>query len=297
MLQKKQNHLVRSNTKQSVKKKRLYSGNELDSDRPMRKRGKHREYERKKLTCFKKIILNERRIRMQLMNESKLMLLNFNKIKFNSSLDNKDIFYHLWKRSHFSGFVYGESSINDAEKCSSSCSNVIDDNYDEGNTDKNKNDSIGVIDDDNIYKGIDPKVLIHSRKFEFYCDQWPCKEMTDCVHNLIRTIVKFQDHSYKTDPDKAQIRRRYVCGFQECFRNINVNKAKLIVIASDIECRNPESHFIDKISEITKLAETLAIPYVYSGSRWSLKSCFKKNSPISCAVILNYEGAEVRFHM
>ncbi|XP_075223298.1 SECIS-binding protein 2 isoform X1 [Lycorma delicatula] len=260
--------------RKSVKKKRLLSGNELDSDRPERKRGKYRENKKKKLTRIKKKIINERQVRLYLMNEAKLLLENNNKLILNN-LDS-NLFYHLNKR-HEKQLING--------------SNIQIDLAVENNSTELNNCNKNNIADSN-YSNIDPKLLIHSRKFRSYCNQWPNKEMNRSVHSLIKDVVKFQDRQHNIDPMKADSKRRYVCGFHEVYRFVKVNKAKLIIIATDIDCVEGKDSLLDYISQLVMMADNQSTPYVFCGSRWSLKMCLKKKCPISCVAVLNYDGAE-----
>ena len=59
---------------------------------------------------------------------------------------------------------------------------------------------------------VDPKVLIHSRKFREYCQQTLSPDIDESARLLLQDLTRFQDRLYNRDPIKARSRRRLVFG-------------------------------------------------------------------------------------
>lgn len=63
----------------------------------------------------------------------------------------------------------------------------------------------------------------------------PTDELCSLTEALLRDLFRFQDRAYHKNQIKARAARRYVVGFKETQRQLNVDKVKLLIIAPDLE--------------------------------------------------------------
>lgn len=57
---------------------------------------------------------------------------------------------------------------------------------------------------------------------------------------LLKDVFRFQDRAYNKNEIKARAQKRFVVGFRETLRQIEIGKLKLIFIAPDLEqCPEP----------------------------------------------------------
>lgn len=68
-----------------------------------------------------------------------------------------------------------------------------------------------------------------------YCDNLTSPALTALTEALLRDIFRFQDRAYNKNEIKARSQRRYVVGFKESMRQLNIGKVKLLIIAPDLE--------------------------------------------------------------
>lgn len=68
-----------------------------------------------------------------------------------------------------------------------------------------------------------------------YCDNRTSAELLSLTEALLRDIFRFQDRAYNKNEIKARAQRRYVVGFKESMRQLDIGKLKLLIIAPDLE--------------------------------------------------------------
>lgn len=81
-----------------------------------------------------------------------------------------------------------------------------------------------------------------SRKFRTYCNNLISPELCDATECLLRDIFRFQDRAYNKNEIKARAHRRFVVGFKETQRQLEIDKLKLLVIAPDLEPTSTEQY-------------------------------------------------------
>lgn len=111
-------------------------------------------------------------------------------------------------------------------------------------------------------------------------------------------LFRFQDRAYKANEIKGRAKRRYVVGFNEVIRSIEAKKAKLLIIARDIE---PVLEFVaikgeSLVEKMKRIAQQTETPYVFSLSRRKIGYLLHKKVMVSCVAVLNYSGADQHFH-
>ncbi|PNF14760.1 hypothetical protein B7P43_G08341 [Cryptotermes secundus] len=136
---------------------------------------------------------------------------------------------------------------------------------------------------------------IHSRRFREYCDNSLTVPLTSSVKLLIKDIVKFQDRQYHRDPVKAFARRRYVLGFREVMKYLQLKKLKLIIIAPDLEVSKLKGGIYDRVAQLKEQCTAQGVTYLFALSRRELGILTFKNVGISIMGIFRYEGSENNF--
>ncbi|XP_059486006.1 selenocysteine insertion sequence-binding protein 2 [Neocloeon triangulifer] len=261
-------HLIRTRPKKVIatkKRKRKpnlalreesLSGNPLDSSQPVRHRGKVREVPKKKRHSSLKSAIYAYRKLKQLQREG------FEKVN-NAAVD----------------------EVTELIKEEIPFKEVIDLKSKEVNELPLKSSEISPLENP-----ITAKDFVHSRKFREYCDNLLGKELDECVEKLLKALVNMQDRSYQKDPNKYK--KRIISGLHEAKKTLVGKKAKFVVIAPDLEkCPQPGG-LDEKILEIIRLARESQTPYMFALGRRKLGKILIKKVPISCAVVINSDGAE-----
>ncbi|XP_037035827.1 selenocysteine insertion sequence-binding protein 2 [Bradysia coprophila] len=141
----------------------------------------------------------------------------------------------------------------------------------------------------NELPSIEPTGFQFSRKFRPYCDNLTSTELLSITKALLSDIFRFQDRAYNKNEVKARSQRRFVVGFKESMRQLDIGKVKLLIIAPDLETGGD---IAETIEEMKTKCQKLEIPYVFSLKRRQLGYVLLKKVPISCVGILNYQGSE-----
>ncbi|XP_039282380.1 selenocysteine insertion sequence-binding protein 2 [Nilaparvata lugens] len=139
------------------------------------------------------------------------------------------------------------------------------------------------------------KRMIHSKRFAIYCDQWPIKELTDAVNELLKKLDCFQQKMQACDPLKLYSKRRFNLGLTEVTKYLKLGKIVMIIFATDIEEVDGKGGLLDIINSMRSMASLQKVPYVFANTQKKLKGILKKNARISCIGIRNYEGADAHF--
>jgi len=147
------------------------------------------------------------------------------------------------------------------------------------------------------------KSKIHSRKFGKYCNHVLSKEMDKLVAELMNELVKLQDKKHAEDPEKAKAKRRYVLGLREASKFLKVNKAAALIFAGDIEPVEKSGGLNDLVGEMIESAVYVdddgvlirSVPIFFVMNRYKFGKICRRKVPISCAAVLNYQGANETF--
>ncbi|CAG9804975.1 unnamed protein product [Chironomus riparius] len=131
------------------------------------------------------------------------------------------------------------------------------------------------------------QIVQHSRNFRDYCDHFCTQDIKHYSEIVIKDLFRYQENKFQQNPIKAKANRRYVVGFKEVKKFLNVERLKLIFIAPDLE-KNAE---IDKlVAEIKELAAIHKTPYIFGIKRWKLGYMLLKKVPVSIVGIFDYQG-------
>lgn len=134
--------------------------------------------------------------------------------------------------------------------------------------------------------------LTFSRKFRSYCDHANIPDIRVHAEKLLGDLFRFQDRAYDKNQIKARAHRRYIVGFKEVERSMEINKVKLLIIATDLE-PNPGTGGLDEtVEKLKEICKEKAIHYCFPLQRRKIGYLLFKKAPISCVGILDYDGAE-----
>ncbi|XP_067083693.1 selenocysteine insertion sequence-binding protein 2-like isoform X1 [Osmerus mordax] len=137
---------------------------------------------------------------------------------------------------------------------------------------------------------------IHSRKFRDYCSQVLSKDVDECVTNLLKELVRFQDRLYQKDPMKARMKRRLVMGLREVLKHLKLRKIKCVIISPNCERSQYKGGLDEALHNIIDTCREQAVPFVFALSRKALGRCVNKAVPVSLVGVFNYDGAQDHYH-
>ncbi|XP_074061301.1 selenocysteine insertion sequence-binding protein 2-like isoform X2 [Macrotis lagotis] len=203
--------------------------NPLDSSSPLIKKGKQREVPKaKKPTSLKKIILKEREERKQkhLLEQLSVPALAQN-VEQDSANNVNNRSPDQVGQSDFEQIEGTEDSVPD------SSTGEVENTSAEPLESHELQQDVGVC--PIVTQSVSPLPKIHSRRFRDYCSQMLSKEVDDCVMDLLKELVRFQDRMYQKDPVKAKTKRRLVMGLREVLKHLKLKKLKCVIISPNCE--------------------------------------------------------------
>uniref|UniRef100_UPI0037E7C88B selenocysteine insertion sequence-binding protein 2 n=1 Tax=Semicossyphus pulcher TaxID=241346 RepID=UPI0037E7C88B len=265
-----------------------FAHNPLDSTSPLVKKGKQREVPKaKKPTPLKKIILKEREERKQrrLLEERGLLPENeFKPADGTAEEEQCDTYATDEAGSPTEELDDDQSELNGTNQM-----------VQEGEEETDKEES-------SEQQTTSPVILsssrpkIHSRKFRDYCSQMLSKDVDECVTNLLKELVRFQDRLYQKDPMKARMKRRIVMGLREVLKHLKLRKVKCVVISPNCERIQSKGGLDEALYTIIDTCREQGVPFVFALSRKALGRCVNKAVPVSLVGIFNYDGAQDFYH-
>ncbi|OCU01200.1 selenocysteine insertion sequence-binding protein 2 [Xenopus laevis] len=137
---------------------------------------------------------------------------------------------------------------------------------------------------------------IHSRRFREYCSQVLSKDVDNCVMDLLKELVRFQDRMFLKEPAKAKSKRRLVMGLREVLKHLKLQKLKCIIISPNCEKIQSKGGLDDTLQTIISHACEQNVPFVFALNRKALGRCLSKAVPVSIVGIFSYDGAQDHFH-
>ncbi|XP_073322118.1 selenocysteine insertion sequence-binding protein 2 [Pagrus major] len=258
--------------------------NPLDSTSPLVKKGKQREVPKaKKPTPLKKVILKEREERKQRRLQEERGLLPENELQPADEEEMGDTNATDEVRSP-SEEPEDESELNGTNQM-----------VKEDDEEAEKNETVDQQTTSPVPCSVSrPK--IHSRKFRDYCNQMLSKDVDECVTNLLKELVRFQDRLYQKDPMKARMKRRIVMGLREVLKHLKLRKVKCVVISPNCERIQSKGGLDEALYTIIDTCREQGVPFVFALCRKTLGRCVNKAVPVSLVGIFNYDGAQDIYH-
>lgn len=135
-------------------------------------------------------------------------------------------------------------------------------------------------------------IITHSRKFRPYCDHANNPDIRTHAEKLLQDLFRFQDRAYDKNQIKARAHRRYVVGFKEVQRNLEVNRVKLLIVATDLEPSPGDGGLDETVESLKGVCQEKSVQYCFPLLRRKIGYLLFKKAPISCVGVLDYDGAE-----
>lgn len=139
---------------------------------------------------------------------------------------------------------------------------------------------------------VEQPVIKHSRKLRPYCDHLLDPELAQLTEQILKDLFRFQCRAFQANQTKARAHKRYVVGFKEVFRQLEVNKLKLVLVAPDCEPNAGDGGLEETVERLKGYCLKKAVPYAFSLARRQMAYCLHKKPAISCVGILDYSGIE-----
>ncbi|XP_027730420.1 selenocysteine insertion sequence-binding protein 2 [Vombatus ursinus] len=261
--------------------------NPLDSSSPLIKKGKQREVPKaKKPTSLKKIILKEREERKQ-----KHLLEQLTVPAFAQKIQ-QDLANNINNKSADQVAQPDFEQIEETEESVPNSSTVeVENTLEEPLGERQQDAEVCPI----VTQPVPPFPKIHSRRFRDYCSQMLSKEVDDCVMDLLKELVRFQDRMYQKDPVKAKTKRRLVMGLREVLKHLKLKKLKCVIISPNCEKSKSKGGLDETLHTIIDYACEQNVPFVFALNRKALGRSVNKVVPVSVVGIFSYDGAQDQF--
>uniref|UniRef100_A0A1B0DF05 Ribosomal protein eL8/eL30/eS12/Gadd45 domain-containing protein n=1 Tax=Phlebotomus papatasi TaxID=29031 RepID=A0A1B0DF05_PHLPP len=132
----------------------------------------------------------------------------------------------------------------------------------------------------------------HSRRYREYCDHFTEEDLCSRVESILQDLFRFQDLAFHRSEIKARAKRRYVVGFKEANRMLDINKVKLLIVATDLERSPGEGGLDEAVYALRKRVREAIVPYVFALTRRAIGNILQKSPAVSCVAVLDYSGAK-----
>lgn len=104
-----------------------------------------------------------------------------------------------------------------------------------------------------IYNPVPYSLIKLSSYIYSYCDHLITEDLCKITEQLLKDLFRFQSRAYEKNSIKATAHRRYVVGFKETNRQLQIRKVKLLLISPDLEPNEGEGKLIFVTSLILDL--------------------------------------------
>ncbi|XP_035774063.1 selenocysteine insertion sequence-binding protein 2-like [Anopheles albimanus] len=129
----------------------------------------------------------------------------------------------------------------------------------------------------------------HSRNFRPYCDHLITDDLRDLAEEVVVKLFQFQSKAYAKNPIKAVSNKRFVVGFNEVLKHLELRKVRLVLIAPDLE---PNETIDQLVGNVKLLCRQNQVPYLFALKRRKIGFHLLKKAPISCVGMLSYAGCD-----
>ncbi|XP_072462668.1 selenocysteine insertion sequence-binding protein 2-like [Notamacropus eugenii] len=147
-----------------------------------------------------------------------------------------------------------------------------------------------------VTQPVSPLLNIYSRRFRDYCSQMLSKEVDDCVMDLVKQLVSFQDSMYQKDPVKAKIKPRLVIRFREVLKHLILKKLICVIISPNCEKSKSKGGSDETMCTITDYACEQNVPFVFAPNRKALGQSINKVVSANVVGIFSYYDEQDQFH-
>ena len=128
-----------------------------------------------------------------------------------------------------------------------------------------------------------------------YVDQVVDSAVGKKVKDMFKILVKLQEKLRKTDPERAKLRKRYVCGTREVLRSSKKKGTKCIIMATNIDECAERGGLDETHTKIVENCKANDIPLIYALRRRTLGKALGKHLKMSCVAVLNSDDASADY--
>lgn len=121
------------------------------------------------------------------------------------------------------------------------------------------------------------------------------REHETTVSDLISALLHFQIRAYKKDPYKAKKTRRLVLGLREVAKAVRLKKAKLVVLARNLEVFEEEDGLSNQVHVLVQEAQENGILLLIALTRASLGKILGGGKQMGAVAIVDFSGAEEKY--
>lgn len=121
------------------------------------------------------------------------------------------------------------------------------------------------------------------------------RENETMVSDLISDLLHFQIRAYKKDPYKAKKTRRLVLGLREVAKAVRLKKAKLVVLARNLEVFEEEDGLSNQVHFLVQEAQAKEILLLIALTRASLGKILGGGKQMGAVAIVDFSGAEDKY--
>ncbi|KAK9818831.1 hypothetical protein WJX74_008862 [Apatococcus lobatus] len=125
-----------------------------------------------------------------------------------------------------------------------------------------------------------------------YCCQVITADLNKVVVELLQSLLYWQERARALHPAKAKQKKRLVSGLREVAKAVRSKRARVVIVAPNIEHIQTEGGLDDLLTSILSQAEELGIPVVFALSRKKLGQVFGCRKKMSAIAVLDYSSAE-----
>jgi len=121
------------------------------------------------------------------------------------------------------------------------------------------------------------------------------RENEKMVSDLISDLLHFQIRAYKKDPYKAKKSRRLVLGLREVAKAVRLKKAKMVVLARNLEVFEEEDGLSNQVHVLVQEAQQNGILLLIALTRASLGRILGGGKQMGAVAIVDFSGAEEKY--
>ncbi|KAK9858850.1 hypothetical protein WJX84_009351 [Apatococcus fuscideae] len=125
-----------------------------------------------------------------------------------------------------------------------------------------------------------------------YCCQVITAELNQVVVELLQSLLYWQERARALNPAKAKQKKRLVSGLREVAKAVKSRRARVIIVAPNIEHIQTEGGLDDLLTSILSQAGELGVPVVFALSRKKLGQVFGCRKKMSAIAVLDFSSAE-----
>ncbi|KAK9830930.1 hypothetical protein WJX81_007062 [Elliptochloris bilobata] len=125
-----------------------------------------------------------------------------------------------------------------------------------------------------------------------YVKQVISTELNKASNDLLTQLHAWEDRAKQANPLQAAGKKRLASGLREVAKAVRARKARVVLVAPNIEPIAAQGGLDDQLDDILRTAKASGTPVVFCGSRKKLGQVFGCRKKMSAIAILDTSGAE-----